>query len=90
MCPWFLLYRGNSGEIARSRLKLMLISDETQVNPGFLEMIRDDLVDVVSRYAEFDSGDVELRLARADRAGEGVLALAAKIPIRQFANLRNE
>lgn len=90
MRAWFLKQKGNSGEIARNRLRLVLISDETQVNPGFIERIREDFVNVLSRYADFDPGQVEFRLSRADASGERLPMLAARIPIYQFADLRIE
>ena len=48
--------KNNSGEIARTRLKLLLVSDQSGVNPGIIGMIRDDLVRVLSRYAQIDAG----------------------------------
>ena len=47
--------KSNSGEIARSRLKLLLVSDQSGVTPGIIGMIRDDLVGVLSRYAQIDA-----------------------------------
>lgn len=47
--------KNNSGEIARTRLKLLLVSDQSGVNPGIIGMIRDDLVRVLSRYAQIDA-----------------------------------
>ena len=59
--------KSNSGEIARSRLKLLLVSDQSGINPGIIGMIRDDLVRVLSRYAQIDAGAVELRLIRPEK-----------------------
>jgi len=88
----FRFHKSNSGEIARKRLTMLLISDQAQVTPGLIEMIREDMIGVLSRYAEFDSRQFELRLTRTDLYGQkdSVPALAARIPIRQFTNLRNE
>lgn len=62
--------KNNSGEIARTRLKLLLVSDQSGVNPGIIGMIRDDLVRVLSRYAQIDAGAMELRLIRPDEGGQ--------------------
>ncbi len=88
----FRFHKSNSGEIARKRLSLLLISDQAQVSPGLIEMIREDMIGVLSRYAEFDSRQLDLRLTQTDLYGqnESSPALAARIPIRQFTNLRNE
>ena len=52
----------------------------------------DDLVVVLSRYAEVDSGQMDLRLTRMEAAGtrEGLPVLSATFPIRQFTAKRNE
>ncbi len=90
MRQFFLFYKGNSGEIARNRLKLALISDETQVTPGLIDMILGDLIDVISRHADLDTGQVELRMSRGTCSDDVLPALCARIPIRQFTRLRNE
>lgn len=73
----------NSGVIARNRLKLILAADQLNCRPGILELIRDDMIGVLSRYAEFDPVLVDISLDRQS-------VLSARIPIRQLHNLRNE
>ncbi|MCI8661549.1 MAG: cell division topological specificity factor MinE [Lachnospiraceae bacterium] len=88
----FCFHKSNSGEIARSRLKLVLISDQSGCSPGLVESIRDELVRVLSRYMEFDSRKVDICLTQMECAGtrELIPALSAQIPIRQFPKMRNE
>ena len=87
MRQMMLFHKSNSGAIARSRLKLLLVADKAYLSPGLLSRIRDDLVVVLSRYAE-----VDLRLTRMEAAGtrEGLPVLSATFPIRQFTAKRNE
>jgi len=61
MRQMMLFHKSNSGAIARSRLKLLLVADKAYLSPGLLSRIRDDLVVVLSRYAEVDSGQMDLR-----------------------------
>ena len=88
----FRFHKSNSGEIARSRLKLVLMSDQSGCSMGLLEGIREELIGVLSRYMEFDSGRVDLCLTRMECAGtkEPVPALSARIPIRRFTDMRKE
>lgn len=74
----------HSGEIARKRLKLLLVADKTNCSPEFLEMIRDDIFEVVSKYMETDSGEIEVGLTKAMFSGlpDYVPALYANIPVR--------
>lgn len=69
MRQMMLFHKSNSGAIARSRLKLLLVADKAYLSPGLLSRIRDDLVVVLSRYAEVDSGQMDLRLTRMEAAG---------------------
>ena len=82
--------KNNSGEIARTRLKLLLVSDHSGVNPGIIGMIRDDLVRVLSRYAQIDAGAMELRLIRPDEGGQRAFLITAAFPVRQITLTRNE
>ena len=82
--------KNNSGEIARTRLKLLLVSDQSGVNPGIIGMIRDDLVRVLSRYAQIDAGAMELRLIRPDEGGQQAFQITAAFPVRQITLTRNE
>lgn len=84
----FHFYKSNSGAVARSRLKLLLVADKTCLSPGFLELIRDDMVHVLSRYMEIEPGQVDIRLTRVETAGtrEILPALSASIPIRQISD----
>lgn len=74
----------HSGEIARKRLKLLLVADKTNCSPEFLEMIKDDIFAVVSRYMEIEAGEVEVGITKALFSGlsEHVPAFYANIPVR--------
>lgn len=83
----FRFSRGNTGLIARNRLKLLLVADKVHCSPGFLELIKDDMASVLSRYMEIDAGQMDIRLTRMETAGtsETFPALYASIPIRQIS-----
>lgn len=78
-----LFPRKNSGEIARKRLKLLLVSDRAGCSPELLEMIRSDFLHCISRYLEIEAGDLTLCVVRGpSEAYRGkVPALYASIPI---------
>lgn len=81
-------HKHNSGEIARHRLKMLLISDKVHCSPRLLEMVKDEMINVLSKYMEIDSGHVELEMTRMETAGarETMPALFANIPIRAIPN----
>ena len=44
----------NSGSIAKKRLELLLIADRAGYTPEILEMLKNDIVKVISRYMMID------------------------------------
>ena len=54
----------DSKTIAKDRLKLILIQDRTLVEPDILEMIRDDMMTVLTKYFDFEQSNVEMDLQR--------------------------
>ena len=88
----FFSHKSNSGEIARRRLKQVLVSDQSGCSPGLIEGIREELIGVLSRYMELDSVRVDLGLTWMECVGTKtpMAALSARIPIRRFTNMRNE
>ena len=81
-------HQNNSGEIARRRLKMLLISDKVHCSPSLLEMVKDDMIGVLSKYMEIETGYVELQMTRMETAGtkDTIPALYANIPIRAIPN----
>jgi cell division topological specificity factor len=76
----------NSKDIARERLKLVLIHDRANVSPQFLEMIKGEIIKVISDYMEIDESGLEIKLTRTKRDEDNstVPALVANIPIRKM------
>lgn len=68
---------GGSGEEAKERLKLVLISDRATVAPHVMESLKEELIQVISRYMTIDTSMMEMGL---ERKGKEV-ALAANIPV---------
>ena len=47
------------GELAKQRLKVALVQDRVKVNPELLELIKADLLTVISRRLEIDEQNAE-------------------------------
>lgn len=76
----------SSKDIAKERLKLVLIHDRANVSPQFLEMIKGELIKVISDYMEIDDRGLEVKLTRTRREYDNstVPALVANIPIKRM------
>jgi cell division topological specificity factor len=68
---------------ARNRLKLVLMHDRTQLSPGILEAMRDELVEVISKYVVIDKDALDLSLENES----STIALVANIPVLRSRTL---
>ena len=68
---------GNVKDVARSRLKLVLMQDRTNLTPKILEQMRGELIDLLSKYVELDKELLELNF---EQEGDQV-ALMLSIPV---------
>ena len=75
-----------SKEVAKDRLKLILIHDRSDLSPELLELIKGEIMKVISSFAEIDASEVDIRLTRTDESEGNSPALIASIPIRRIKN----
>ena len=74
--------RKKSREIAKDRLKILLISDRVNCSPEMMEMIKTDIAKVISKYMKIDADSMEIQIAKKDGKGRGKTpTLYANIPI---------
>jgi len=82
----FLTKSKSSKDVAKERLKLVLIHDRANVSPQLLEMIKSEIIKVINNYIEIDEGELDIQLTRTkSETGESfVPALVANIPIKSI------
>ncbi|RCX20806.1 cell division topological specificity factor MinE [Anaerobacterium chartisolvens] len=75
----------NSKEVAKERLKLVLIHDRANVSPQFLEMVKGEIIKVISNYMDIDENELDIQLTRtkSEDGDRTVPALVANIPIKK-------
>lgn len=78
----------NSKQVAKERLKLVLIHDRANVSPQFLEMLKSEIIKVITNYMDVDESalDIQLTRTKSDDGENYVPALFANIPIRNIRN----
>ncbi|HLF26447.1 MAG TPA: cell division topological specificity factor MinE [Anaerolineae bacterium] len=67
----------SSREIAKQRLQLVLVHDRSQISPGLLEMLKDEIIAVISKHIEIDPGGVQVSFSQTERESR----LVADIPL---------
>jgi len=75
-----------SKDICKDRLKLVLIHDRANVSPELLEMMRSEIIKVISNYIEIDEQELDIQITKTQSETEGrvVPALVANIPIKKM------
>ena len=79
----------SSSQAAKDRLKLVLVSDRQSCNPEIMERIKNDILEVLSKYVEVDQSGLDIKITQMDTEGadadnKSVPALYANIPIRNM------
>lgn len=74
-----------SKEVARERLKLVLIHDRSMVSPEIIAALKEDLIQVIQQYMDID---VESLLVNLENEDDSV-ALIANIPIKSLKRAVN-
>ena len=73
-------------EVAKDRLKLILIHDRGDLPHETLDKIRMEILEVLSKYIEIDVDDVEIAVTKSENVDGNNPALVANIPIKNIKN----
>ncbi len=52
-----------SKQVAKDRLKLVLIHDRTDVSPAVMEQLKDEIIAVISKHMDIDRDGVEIKIS---------------------------
>lgn len=69
-----------SKNIAKERLRLVLVHDRVNVSPQLMETLKDDLIKVISNYMEINEREMEVNLTTSKSS----VALVANIPVNRM------
>lgn len=79
----------SSKEAAKERLHLVLMQDRANVSADFLELMKQEIIEVIKKYIDVDEEAIDVRLTNKENSDgtNGAPALYANIPI---INIKNE
>ena len=72
-----------SKDAAKERLHLVLMQDRANVSADFLELMKQEIIEVIKKYIDVDETSIDVRLTNKDNGDgtKGAPALYANIPI---------
>lgn len=75
-----------SKNVAKERLKLVLVHDRVYCSPQLLDMIKSDILNVIANYAEIEQDGLEIKMAKSrNEEDDGpISALVANIPLKNI------
>ena len=82
----FFKRKPTSGNVAKDRLKLVLVSDRANCSPELMEQIKNDIINVLTKYLEIDLEGLDIKISQTELDAENgaVPALFANIPIKDM------
>lgn len=75
-----------SKNIAKERLRLVLVHDRSNVSPQLLESLKEDMIQVISDYMEIDKNGMTVNLSSDEKS----VALVANIPVIKINRLSSQ
>lgn len=78
----------SSGDAAKERLHLVLMQDRANVSVDFLDLMKQEIIDVIKKYIDIDENEMDVRLTNQinEDGTNGAPALYANIPIIAIKN----
>jgi len=74
----------SSKDVAKERLRLVLVHDRIGVSPEIIEEMKEEMIEVISKYLDIDNDRIDMDLERQDNS----VALIANIPVRRLKKKR--
>lgn len=77
-----------SKDTAKERLHLVLMQDRANVSADFLDLMKQEIIEVIKKYIDVDEKEIDVRLTNQpnDDGTTGAPALYANIPIINIKN----
>lgn len=73
-----------SSSVAKTRLQMVLTHDRSDISPGLIEQIKDDIIEVIAEHLAVDRDKVVVNLTRTSKESR----LVAEIPLQDNGRRR--
>lgn len=78
----------SSSNVAKERLQLVLVHDRTDCSPELIDMIKEDIVESISKYIEIEKDGFDIKITKEDNGNAKKSTLVANIPINKLSRKR--
>ena len=81
-----LFKKKSSGDVAKDRLKLLLVTDRASCSPEMMEQIKNEIIQVISKHMDIDMEGLDIQITQTESEGGNgaVPVLCANIPVRDM------
>jgi len=69
-----------SGQVARQRMQVVLMHDRMDISPDIMQALKNDILNVLSRYMEIDQASIRVDLEQ----GKEYAALISNVQIKRI------
>ena len=77
--------KSSSKDLAKDRLRMVLMHDRVNCSPDLLEMIKNDILKVLAKYVDINDMELDMQISQElSDANEPVSVLCANIPIKNM------
>ena len=83
---WDLWSKKSSKDFAKDRLKLLLVSDRVGCSAEVMELMKNDIISVISKYVDIDQEELDIQITKTESENHSgmVPVMVANIPIRDI------
>ncbi len=80
--------KGTNKDAAKERLHLVLMQDRANVSADFLDLMKQEIIEVIKKYIDVDEKQIDVKLTNKQNSDgtTGAPALYANIPIKGIKN----
>lgn len=80
--------KGTNKDAAKERLHLVLMQDRANVSADFLDLMKQEIIEVIKKYIDIDEKQIDVKLTNKQNSDgtTGAPALYANIPIKGIKN----
>lgn len=69
----------STGQLARKRMQFVLMHDRIDITPDIMEAVKNDIIQVLSRYMEIDTRSISVNL----ETGKDFMALISNVQVKR-------